>query len=140
MTRQNLHRISVLTVAWGSIFAAVHAYWALGGDAALNETADSVAASLYIGFVALLGVAGAAVARGLDRPWGERFGIARLRLTARTGGAMLATGVVIGTVRWIVDGSLGDHAAAGIAITSYFLLGAILFLALGFGRASHATP
>jgi hypothetical protein len=49
----------------------------------------SVGASLYVAFIAVLGLAGAGLARGLCKPWGARFGRRRLRAVAWLGAAML---------------------------------------------------
>lgn len=53
---------------------------------------------------------------------------------ARAGGAALLLGVVVGTSRWIAQGSLEGDGAAGVVTTLYFLLGGVLFTALGWGR------
>lgn len=44
--------------------------------------------------------------------------------------------------RWMVDGSLGDDCVGGVVITAYFLLGCLLFAALGWGdaRVDASTP
>jgi UDP-N-acetylmuramyl pentapeptide phosphotransferase/UDP-N-acetylglucosamine-1-phosphate transferase len=80
----------------------------------------------------VLGLAGAAVAHGLYQPWGARIGHRRLRTLARLGGVLLLLGVIYGTGRWIAAGSLGDDGADGAVITAYFLLGGLLFSALGW--------
>jgi hypothetical protein len=94
-----------------------------------------LAESVYIAFVAVLGLAGVAVAHGLYQPWGARIGRLRLRRTALLGGLVLLVGVVIGVGRWIAAGSLEGDGAAGIVITAYFLLGGALFTALGSRRS-----
>jgi hypothetical protein len=131
-------RVSAATAAWGIVFAVVHFYWAAGGDGAIGDDGSGLAASLYIGFIAVLGLLSAAVARGLDRPWGARIGYGRLAVLARVGGVALLLGVVVGVGRWIGSGTLGDDGAAGVAITAYFLLGAGLFAVLGWREATPA--
>jgi hypothetical protein len=141
-------RLGAATAVWGIVFAGCHFYWAAGGTLAHDPGGQSLADSLYIGFIALLGLAGAAVARGMYQPWGIRIGHHRLRLLARLGGVLLILGVAVGVGRWIVDGSLGDDGADGIVITAYFLLGGALFSRLGWlgnasplrGGVSSTTP
>ena len=51
-------RLSHLTAAWGVIFALVHAYWAAGGPIGMDgDPADGLAVQLYVGFIALIGLA-----------------------------------------------------------------------------------
>jgi hypothetical protein len=125
-------RLGAVAAAWGIVFAGFHFYWAAGGTLAHDPGGQSLADSLYIGFIALLGLAGAAVALGAFQPWGIRMGRHRLRLLARLGGALLILGVVVGVGRWIAEGSLGGDAADGVVITAYFLLGGMLFSTLGW--------
>ena len=94
-------RVALATVVWGVVFAIVHVYWA--------AAEPSLAAGLYIAFIAILGLAGAAVAYGFLA--GHRDG--RLLLLARLGAAALLLGVVFGTARWIADGSLGGRRRRG---------------------------
>jgi hypothetical protein len=144
----SIRRLGAVTALWGIVFAAFHFYWAAGGTLAHDPGGQSLADSLYIGFIAVLGLAGTAVAHGLYQPWGAHIGRDRLRLLARIGGTLLALGVAAGVGRWIADGSLGDDGADGVVITAYFLVGGALFLALGwFGDvsprrddANSATP
>jgi hypothetical protein len=125
----DLGRLAQLTAVWGVIFAVVHAYWAAGGETGMNgDPADTLGAQGYIAFIAVLGLAGAAVARGLAH--GSRR--PALILLARAGGAALLLGVVTGTGRWLADWSLDGDGAAGIVITLYFLLGGLLFSTLGW--------
>jgi hypothetical protein len=127
----DLARVTQLTVGWGVIFAAVHAYWAAGGETGTNgDPADTVGVQIYIAVIALLGLVGAAVARGLARNRGRRLFI----LMARAGAAALLLGVVFGIGRWLADWSLDGDGATGIAITLYFLLGGLLFTAVGWHR------
>ena len=127
---RTLPRLALATAAWGVLFAIVHAYWAAGGELGMNgEPADTAGAQAYIGFVAVLGLAGAAVAAGLARAAAPRR---RFLITlARAGGIALGLGVLVGTARWIGDGGLGGDGAGGVVITLYFLLGSVLFSALG---------
>jgi hypothetical protein len=128
-------RIGHLTVAWGLLFAIVHAYWAAGGEVGMNgDAADTLAAQLYIGFVAALGLTGAGVAIGLSTVGNPPAVQRALVLLARAGGAALLIGVAVGAGRWLADGSLGGDGAEGVAITLYFLLGGILFSVLGWRR------
>jgi hypothetical protein len=121
--------LGVVTAAWGLLFAVVHVYWAAGGAVGMNgDPADTPGAQAYVAFIAVLGLAGAAVAYGLRRERAPR----PLRLLARAGAGGLLLGVVFGTGRWVADGTLGDDGAAGVAITLYFLLGGMLFSALGW--------
>jgi hypothetical protein len=121
-----LRRLAHLTAAWGILFAVLHAYWAAGGEAGMHgEPADTPGAQAYIGFIALVGLLGAGVARAaVDHPHPAFTRLARL------GGAALLLGVAIGTGRWLAHWSLGGDGAAGVAITLYFLLGGILFSVL----------
>jgi hypothetical protein len=136
----SIRRLGVVTAVWGIVFAGFHFYWAAGGGAAYEGT-PSLGESLYIAFIAVLGLAGAAVAHGLYQPWGTRVGGRALRMLARFGGVILLLGVAFGVGRWIADGSLGDDGANGVAITAYFLLGGLLFSALGWHRgAASQTP
>jgi hypothetical protein len=112
-------RIARMTTAWGLVFAVAHFYWAVG--------ADTLAAGLYIGFIAVLGLVGAAVARLHEH--GLHF-----TFLTRAGGIALLLGVAIGTGRWLAAGSLQGDGAEGIAITAYFLVGGILFTLLGWGE------
>jgi hypothetical protein len=140
--------VGAATAVWGIVFAGFHFYWAAGGTTAHDPSGQGFADSLYIGFIALLGLAGAAVALGLYQPWGARIGRSRLRALARLGGILLLLGVAVGVGRWIAKGSIGDDGADGVVITAYFLLGGVLFSALGWlggaspriGDASSATP
>ena len=128
--RRRLH-VGHVTAAWGVVFAVVHAYWAVGGEAWMNgDAADTPAAQIYIGFIAVLGLAGAAVAHGLAHGWGARLGRRKLILLARAGAIALALGVAMGTGRWIAEGGLDGDGAAGVITTLYFLLGAALFATL----------
>jgi hypothetical protein len=125
----NFARVAQLTTVWGVIFAVVHAYWAAGGAAGMNgDPADTRGAQVYIGLIAALGLAGAAVAVGLARGSGRR----PVFLLARAGGAALLLGVAFGTGRWLADWSLDGDGVTGVAITLYFLLGGLLFSALGW--------
>lgn len=141
-------RLGAVTAVWGIVFAGFHFYWATGGTLAHDPSGQGLTDSLYIGFIALLGLTGAGVAHGLYRPWGAGVGRHRLRLLARLGGTLLILGVAVGVGRWIADGSLGPDGADGVAITAYFLLGGVLFSALGWvgnvsprrGDASSTTP
>jgi hypothetical protein len=136
----SIRRLGIVTAVWGIVFAGFHFYWAAGGGAAYEGT-PSLGESLYIAFIAVLGLAGAAVAHGLYQPWGTRVGRRALRRLARFGGVILLLGVAFGVGRWIADGSLGDDGASGVAITGYFLLGGLLFSALGWRRgAARQTP
>jgi hypothetical protein len=132
MSGISTRRVGALAAVWGIVFAGFHFYWAAGGTLAHDPSAQSLVDSLYIGFIALLGLAGAAVAHGLYQPWGSRIGRRRLRTLARLGGILLFLGVVVGVGRWIAEGSFGDDGADGVVITAYFLLGALLFSALGW--------
>ena len=115
-----------ITVAWSLVFAIIHFYWAAGGPLGMNgEPADEVGAQLYIGFIAVIGLAAAVVAhRG------------HVRL-ARIGGAALLVGVAAGTVRWL-DGRRRRRRRrrAASIITLYFLLGGVLFTVLGWRPAN----
>jgi hypothetical protein len=127
----SLPLLAGLTVAWGVLFAAVHFYWAAGGTG-LGQGASGAGAQAYIAFIAAVGLAGAAVGHGFEHDWGARVGRRRLTLLARAGGAALLLGVLIGVGRWVGDGGLGDDGAPGVVITAYFLLGGVLFSALGW--------
>ncbi|HWM12533.1 MAG TPA: hypothetical protein VNO82_24445 [Solirubrobacteraceae bacterium] len=127
----SLVRVGHATVTWGVLFAVIHAYWAAGGAAGMGgEPADTAGVQAYIAFIALLGLGGAAVAHRVVRDRRRA-----LVLLARAGGVALLLGVVFGTGRWLADGGLGDDGAAGAVITAYFLLGGLLFAALGWPQA-----
>jgi hypothetical protein len=120
------------TVAWAVLFALVHFYWAAGGAIGMNgNPADTSAAQAYIAFIAVLGIAGAAVAHGRLHDWGLRQSRPWPTVLARAGGVVLLVGVAVSVGRWLAQGGLGGDGAAGIAITAYFLLGGVLFSALG---------
>jgi hypothetical protein len=132
-------RIGYLTAAWGLLFAIVHAYWAAGGEAGMNgDSAGTVGAQIYIGFIAALGLVGAGVGIGLAERGNPPPVDRALVLLARIGGIALLVGVAAGTVRWMADGGLGGDGAAGVAITLYFLFGSVLFSLLGW-RSSSTT-
>jgi hypothetical protein len=76
----SIRRLGIVTAVWGIVFAGFHFYWAAGGGAAYEGT-PSLGESLYIAFIAVLGLAGAAVAHGLYQPWGTRVGRRGLRRT-----------------------------------------------------------
>ena len=59
------------------------------------EGTPSLGESLYIAFIAVVGLAGAAVAHGLYQPWGTRVGRRALRMLARFGGFILLLGVAL---------------------------------------------
>ena len=99
----------------------------------------SLGASFYIALIAVLGLAGAGLARGLCQPWGARFGRRRLRAVARLGAGMLLLGVAIGVGRWITAGGIGDDGVPGVIITGYFLLGGGLFAALSRASKRQVT-
>ena len=122
-----MNLLSRLTIAWAVLFAIVHFYWAAGGSAGMNgEPAEELGAQLYIGVIALVGLASGVIAYGLSRDPGRRL-LVRL---ARLGGAALLLGVAVGTARWIADAGLGGDGAAGVVTTLYFLVGGALFLTL----------
>ncbi|HET8750936.1 MAG TPA: hypothetical protein VFM43_00245 [Gaiellaceae bacterium] len=139
MSSVSLRRAGAATTVWGIVFAVVHFYWATHGTIANDPSSQSIGDSLYIGFIAVLGLLGAAVAHGLYRPWGARLGRRRLILLARLGGAALLLGVAIGVGGWIAAASLGDDGASGVVITAYFLVGGLLYSALGWRDASSGT-
>jgi len=133
----NLARAAQLTTVWGVIFAVVHAYWAAGGAVGTNgDPADTPGAQSYIAFIAAVGLAGAAVAGGLARGSRRRT----LIMLSRAGGAALLLGVVFGAGRWLADWSLHGDGATGIVITLYFLLGGLLFSALGWRAPAAGLP
>ena len=122
-----MNLLSRLTIAWAVLFAIVHFYWAAGGSAGTNgEPTEELGAQLYIGVIALVGLASGAIAYGLARDPGRRL-LVRL---ARLGGAALLLGVAVGTTRWIAEGGLDGDGAAGVVTTLYFLVGGALFLTL----------
>lgn len=129
-----------LTIAWGVLFAVVHFYWAAGGTALGNGGETDPAAQAYIGFIAAVGLVGAAIGHGFAHDWGARLGRRRLTLLARAGGAALLLGVVVGVGRWVGDGGVGDDGLSGVVITAYFLLGGALFSALGWHRRPISVP
>lgn len=130
-----MRRVGVATSIWGVVFAVVHFYWAAGGSAGGQGGAGpGLAASLYIAFIAMLGLLGAVVAHGLSQPGGERRQRRRLVLLARAGGALLLAGVAVGVAQWIVTASIDAGGADGVVITAYFLIGGLLFSTLGWWR------
>ena len=109
-----------ITVAWGVVFALVHFYWA--------AIEPRLGAGLYIAFIAVLGLVSAVVAHR------------RLRRLALLGAAALLLGVLVGTARWIADGSLNGDGVEGVVITAYFLLGSVLFARLGMREQPAPRP
>ena len=136
----SLPLVARLTVAWGLLFAIVHFYWAAGGTAMNNGGATDTAAQAYIGLIAAIGLVSAAVGHGFVHDWGARLGRRRLALLARAGGAVLLLGVLGGVGRWLGDGGIGNDGASGVVITAYFLVGGLLFSALGWRRAPIPHP
>jgi hypothetical protein len=133
-------RVTTATIIWGIVFTIVHVYWAFGGGSGLSHDGNaSLGASLYVGFIALLGLAGTVVAYSLERPMGASIGVRQLRLIARIGGIALLLGVVVGVGRWIAAGSLGDDGIAGIVITAYFFVGGIFYVLLGWSNQPLAV-
>lgn len=139
LTRElDLPRLGHLTMAWGIFFAIVHAYWAAGGQAGMNgEPADTAPAQIYIAVIALLGLVGAAVADGLVHERTGPLGRWTLTVLARTGGVALIVGVATGVARWLTEGGVEEDGVAGVAVTLYFLLGGVLFSALGWRRGTR---
>lgn len=141
MTRSRLRRhlplIANITVAWAVLFAVVHAYWAAGGSGlGAGHPANSAGAQVYIAFVAMLGLVGAAVAWA--RASASHAHQRAAALLARAAGAALLLGVLVGTVRWLTGDRLD---ASGTVITLYFLIGGVLFSMLGrTDRAAARAP
>jgi hypothetical protein len=106
----SLPLLAWVTVAWGVLFALVHFYWAAGGTA-IDNAGHTDAAQVFIGFIAVVGLLGAAVGHGFAHDRGARLGRRRLTLLARAGGAALAIGVLFGVERWL--GGPVPHPAAG---------------------------
>ena len=98
-----------------------------------GEPADSLGAQLYIGFIAVLGLASAGVARAAV----DQARTARSTRLARLGGAALLLGVAIGAGRWLAQWSLEGDGAAGIATTLYFLFGGVLFTVSALGHRAQ---
>lgn len=139
MTGVAMRSVRAVTVVWGVVFALVHFYWAADGTIANDPSGQSLADSAYIAFIAVLGLLGALVAYGLYRRRDGRVGRRRLVLLARLGGVVLLLGVAGGVGRWIASASIGNDGATGVVITAYFLLGGLLFSALGWRDASSGT-
>jgi uncharacterized membrane protein YeaQ/YmgE (transglycosylase-associated protein family) len=59
------------------------------------KTALVTGTQAYIGFIAAVGLVGAAVGHGLVHDWGARFGRHRLTLLARAGGTVLMLGAAL---------------------------------------------
>ena len=97
-----------------------------------GEPADTPAAQSYIAFIAVLGLVGAAVARGRVADWGARSRRRRSHPGSRARAAVLLLGVAAGTGRWLVEGNLQTDGTAGIVTTLYFLLRGLLFSTLGW--------
>jgi hypothetical protein len=133
---RHLPLIANITVVWAVLFAVVHAYWAAGGSVGADPPADSAGAQLYIAFVAMLGLVGAAVAwaRASHSHAHQRAA----EVLARVAGAALLLGVLVGSLRWIAGDSLDT---SGIVITLYFLIGGVLYSMLGrTDRAAARAP
>jgi hypothetical protein len=96
-----------LVVAWSLLFAAVNIYWAAGGTALGNGGSSSGGEQAYVGFIAAIGLVGAAVGHGLGHDRDARPGLRGLVLLARAGGAALLLGVLLGVGRWVGDGGIG---------------------------------
>jgi hypothetical protein len=137
MSDLSIRRVGAVTALWGLVFAAFHFYWAAGGTIGHDPEGQSLGASLYIALIAFIGLVSTVVALGLYQPWGDRIGRSRLRMLARVGGTLLSLGVAAGVGRWIAEGSIGDDGANGVVITAYFLLGALLFSALGWSEVAR---
>ena len=104
-----------------------------------GEPADTSAEEGYIAFITVLGLLGAAVAHGLS---GASLAARRRRALvglARAGGAALLAGVVVGSGRWLVDGSLNGDGLAGIVTTAYFFAGGVLFSMLGWADSRRRS-
>jgi hypothetical protein len=125
--------LSHIAAAWAAVFAIVHFYWAAGGEIGMNgDPADTAGAQIYIAVIALLGLVGAALAYAATRPSRTRT------LLVRAGGAALLLGVALGSGRWLADWSLNGDGASGVVTTAYFLLGGLLFSALGWRQPQRS--
>lgn len=129
----NRSALSDSATCWGVVFAAVHVYWALAGaDAVGVEGPRGIGASIYIGFIALLGLAAAITAFGIGHPSRVPLERSVLRTLARAAGIVLLAGVAIGVARWIAAGAIGADEVSDVAITAYFAIGGALFVSLGW--------
>lgn len=141
LPQMSFRSVGALAALWGIVFSGFHFYWAAGGELAHDASTQSLGESVYIAFIAVVGLAGTAVAVGLYEPRGGLIAWRRLTRLARAGGLALLLGVVVGVARWVADGSLGDDGAAEVVITAYFFVGGLLYSRLGWpGRAVTDLP
>ena len=87
-----------MAAAWAGLFAAVHLYWGLGGDAGLAESAGSRLAAERPGWFVALGL----------------YGVAALLLGAAALGVLLSRGPRDG--RWRLLPLLGAGVAAVLVL------------------------
>lgn len=106
----SLPLLAWVTVAFGVLFTLAHFYWAAGGTA-IDSAGDTDAAQDSIGFIAVVGLLGAAVRHGFAHDREARLTRPRLTLLARARGAALAIGNLSGVERWL--GGPIPHPAAG---------------------------
>ena len=137
MTLLNTTRLARATVAWCGLFAVIHFYWAAGGTAGMGgEPAETTGRRP----TSRSSRSSDSSARA-SPPASSATPAAPPFCVARAGGAALLLGVVVGTGRWVIDGSLNGDGASGVATTLYFLLGGVLFLRLALpsqSRTKHA--
>lgn len=142
-----------MACAWAFAFAAVSAYWALGGDVGIETIAADITRvplannpAIVWGTAGLKALAGL-VALALVRPWGRRFPrrslvaaawIAGVLLTLYGGANLIDHGLMVAGVRHTPE-VLGERAARWHLLLwdPVWLLGGILFLAAA--RQSQRT-
>jgi len=149
--------IGRVAFGWVVLFAAMHVYWAFGGQFGFGNAsrttpaADSTGARVFTGVLAVMFVVGAVVPLALYQRWGARIPAWPLAACSWIGGVLLglrglsglldtllrATGVAgRGLTGLTYEQELGDaHPTAYTlwstsAIDLYFLLGGVLFCAV----------
>ena len=86
-----------ITTAWSIVFAIVHFYWAAGGPLGMNgEPADEAGAQIYIGFIAVIGLAAAVVAHRGHRRLARIGGAGAARRRGRRHGALARRTAAVG--------------------------------------------
>ncbi len=136
-----VRRSALAAVAWGLLFAAIHAYWAVGGTVGL-EGERVTGALLVIDLIAVpLCLLAAATAGAAVRPslWPAPFWM--LRAAAWAAGIVLGLRGLMGIAQTAL-GQAGDVPWAVVAADPFFLLGGLLFgtIARYYGHVARRSP
>jgi hypothetical protein len=126
-------------VAWGIVFAAIHAYWALGGTGGL-EGERVTGGLLVIDIVAIpLCLLAALIAVAAVRPGIWPAPAWTLSAGVVTASALLGLRGVAGLAQTAL-GDAGDVPWGVAAADPFFLLGGVLFGAVALRRARRLAP